>query len=97
MTNEVSSAIPTLSTPEAIVYLLYGFSMVMLTLMILWFATAAVSKILKALGLDKMPAPQAVPPPPGSAIADETIAVITAAVAFATGGKFAIKSISKKS
>ena len=95
MPHDASSAAPALGNLEAVVYLLYGFGVVMLTLALLWMATALISKVLKSLGLDKMPAAKAIPAAV-TAIPDETIAVITAAVSFATGGKFAIKSISKK-
>ena len=85
-----------MTTMEAIVYLLYGFGVVMTTLALLWAATVLISKIVKAAGLDKMPAPKLAPSGLASVIPDETIAVVTAAVSFATGGKFAIKSINKK-
>ena len=68
----------------------------MSTLALLWLATFIISKVVKALGLDGLPAPKAVPAA-ATAVADETIAVITAAVSFATGGKYSIKSIQKKS
>lgn len=81
---------------EVVTFLLYGFGVVMSTLALLWFATFIISKVVKALGLDGMPAPKAAPAAV-TAISDETIAVITAAVSFATGGKYSIKSIQKKS
>jgi len=96
MPHDASSVAPALTTAEAITFLLYGFGVVMSTLALLWLATFIISKVVKALGLDGMPAPKAVPAA-ATAIADETIAVITAAVAFATGGKYSIKSIQKKS
>ncbi|MEQ9823417.1 MAG: OadG family protein [Puniceicoccaceae bacterium] len=95
MPHDTTSTLPTLSTLEAVSYLLYGFGVVLATLVLLWLATAAMSKLVKTLGLDQMPAPVS-RPNPSPIIPDETIAVITAAVSFATGGKATIQSIRKK-
>jgi len=97
MPQDASTAVADVSFMDAAIYLLYGFGVVMITLTVLWFATAMISKILKAMGLDKMPAPkQIVKSAAAAVIPDETIAVITAAVSFATGGTAKIKSIHRK-
>lgn len=69
----------------------------MLTLALLWAATVLIGFILKKLGLNKMPAPAPRVNSKPSAIPAEVIAVITAAVSFATGGQANIKEIAKKS
>jgi Na+-transporting methylmalonyl-CoA/oxaloacetate decarboxylase gamma subunit len=103
MTNEGTSAIiepvttvvRELSTVDAIIFLLSGFGVVMITLALLWLVTSITGLLLKKLGLDKMPAPKAKAKP--FTIQPEVIAVITAAVSFATGGQAAIREINRKS
>ena len=103
MTNEGTSAIAEplisasshMSTTESIMFLLYGFGVVMATLALLWLVTSATGYLLKILGLNKIPAPKARAKP--TAIPPEVIAVITAAVSFATGGQATIREINKKS
>ena len=76
-----------------IIYSLIGFGVVLIILTILWMLTIVISQLIKFFGFDKIEEP-------GSAktsqvISGETIAVITAAVSFATNGNATIKDIKK--
>lgn len=103
MTNEGTSDIiepvaaiaGELSTTDAIIFLLYGFGVVMTTLALLWLVTFLTGFLLKKMGLNKMPAPM--PKAKSFAIPSEVIAVITAAVSLATGGQSVIREINRKS
>ena len=98
-TSEIASKVIPLSghmgTTDAVIYLLYGFGVVMITLALLWLVTSVIGVLLKKLGLNMMPAPKAKAKP--AVIPPEIIAVITAAVSFATGGQASIREINRKS
>jgi Na+-transporting methylmalonyl-CoA/oxaloacetate decarboxylase gamma subunit len=85
------------SALEMVAFLLSGFLIVMITLTLLWMATSTISMVLRTLGLHKVPV---VEKPATATVAasipDEVIAVITAAVNFATGGSAKIAEIRKK-
>ena len=97
MTQETTSVITELSTSGAVVYLLYGFGVVMFTLAVLWITTMLVSVILRRTGLDRVGQKTDPGTGPAREIPPETVAVITAAVHFAVGGRPNIRSISRKS
>lgn len=85
----------TITLQEALGYSLSGFAVVMITLAILWILTLTIGQIVKTVGLDKVNTPET-KPATGGAIDPHTIAVITAAVSFATSGKAKIKDIQRK-
>ena len=95
ITEPMASAARDIGTIDAIIFLLYGFGVVMITLALLWLVTSLIGMLLKKLGLDKVPAPKAKAKP--TVIPPEIIAVITAAVSFATGGQATIREINRKS
>lgn len=96
-TAEIAKKIPIsehMASSDAIVYLLYGFGVVLITLALLWGITSLIGVLLKKLGLNKKPVTK--PKTKLTVIPPEIIAVITAAVSFATGGQASIREINRK-
>jgi hypothetical protein len=77
---------------DAIGYSLTGFSLVLVTLAALWILSMVSAMVIKAAGLNKTATAET---SKQGTIDPKTVAVITAAVTFATGGKSSIKDIRK--